>query len=461
MLMQVPDVIADRYARIHHGYDNATDCSAWDVKPPPCQRGSEDGLSASATFNAVTSLLSLVCNPVVGSLSDARSRYLPTFIAGRKPFLLASLFLSLLPCVVFVVLLAIPTMDPVWYFLTNCGIGIVNYISILFAALSDIFPIDDEVESTIGSINNETGDDNEAVAEPTSKEYRAATFGICLAGFYGGYAVGPSVPVLLVKPLYVAIASLSFIVLALVVAIIFVPETRKGIHSPNTARSRSYPFRNNLESVPEGSEEEDNGDEDIIAEPLLDSPVAGQFANENSFDTDERLYCRTLLSRMSEWCCCRLVLRPFREMSVLNRNATIRLVTAASFFSSMVFASDVSLVIYYIEEQLQITRQDFAAMFFTFGIVGIALQAFSLQPLIHLLGGEKNALVLTFVCGTFHNMLYGIAKTKETIFFALLFSQLTKVNIPILSSLASKQASTDEQGRIQGALFATNAIGKT
>jgi DHA1 family tetracycline resistance protein-like MFS transporter len=73
--------------------------------------------------------------------------------------------------------------------------------------------------------------------------------------------------------------------------------------------------------------------------------------------------------------------------------------------------------------------------------------------------GEKGALILAFSCGTMHNFLYGSARTKVTIYAALIFSQLTKTNIPILSSIASKQVEPNEQGRIQGALFAVNAVG--
>ena len=72
--------------------------------------------------------------------------------------------------------------------------------------------------------------------------------------------------------------------------------------------------------------------------------------------------------------------------------------------------------------------------------------------------GEKGLLIMTFCSGTLHNLLYGVARNKTTLCVALMLSQLTKVNFPILSSLASKGTSTNEQGRVQGALFATNAI---
>jgi DHA1 family tetracycline resistance protein-like MFS transporter len=91
------------------------------------------------------------------------------------------------------------------------------------------------------------------------------------------------------------------------------------------------------------------------------------------------------------------------------------------------------------------------------GIAGMFMQGYLLQPLIQCLG-EKGLLVLSFLSGTCHNLLYGIARSQGPLYAALILSQLTKTNVPILSSLASKGASSNEQGRIQGALFATNAI---
>ena len=55
-------------------------------------------------------------------------------------------------------------------------------------------------------------------------------------------------------------------------------------------------------------------------------------------------------------------------------------------------------------------------------------------------------------------MLYGLARSKDVILVALCLSQVTKINFPLISSIASKSGSIHEQGRIQGALFALNAL---
>jgi hypothetical protein len=51
-----------------------------------------------------------------------------------------------------------------------------------------------------------------------------------------------------------------------------------------------------------------------------------------------------------------------------------------------------------------------------------------------------------------------IPKPVAQIYVALIASQLTKLNAPVLSSLASKDAGKEEQGRIQGALSALGSI---
>ena len=83
----------------------------------------------------------------------------------------------------------------------------------------------------------------------------------------------------------------------------------------------------------------------------------------------------------------------------------IRLVAIGSFFSAMVYLTDANLMIFYIEEHLNVRETDIAHMFLAMGIMGVVFQAFLLQPLVKCLG-EKGLLVTSFLSGTFHNFLY-------------------------------------------------------
>jgi hypothetical protein len=290
--------------------------------------------------------------------------------------ILASLFLSCIPTLVFVILLKVPSLDPFWFYVSNSLIGAINYMSTMFAALSDVVPA----------------------------QYRAPSYGLMLAGIYGGYSLAPSIPLYL-SSFHVAAFSFGFNLTALLVAALFLPET-----------------------LPEHIKQEN-----LAIQNALQAPV-GALAWTWSAMT-----------------------RPIREVAILNRDWVIRLVAAGSFFSAMVFASDATLVMYYIEDELDVRANDIATMFIGMGIAGILLQGLALQPMLQCLG-EKGLLITTFCSGIMHNFLYGVAKNKTTLCVALMLSQLTKVNFPILSSLASKDTSTNEQGRVQGALFATNAI---
>lgn len=305
----------------------------------------------------------------MGSVSDAH---------GRRGMILLSLVLALIPSLVFLQLVRTPTLQPVWYYLANATGGSNYFIGVAFATLSDVIP----------------------------NQFRSSGYGLLLACFYGGFAIGPSLNTFFSRD-GVAVASAALAATALLVALCFLPETLpKAVRDENQIRVRN---------------EEDKSH--------------------------------------NVWCVVKRVLaRPFRDISILNQDWVMRLVATGSFFSSMVYASDVTLVVYYIENQLNVSVTDLARMFLTFGLIGIVLQGGLIQPLVHAFGSEKNLLVATFLCGAVHNSLYGLARGQGTLLMALILAQFTKLNFPVLSSLASQGGSSHEQGRIQGALFASNAL---
>jgi MFS transporter, DHA1 family, tetracycline resistance protein len=376
----IPEVLSDRYSRLYYHYDGAP-CFEFDRihKPHACQSGSDEAQAASAWGSLLLSLLTLVFNPVVGSMSDVR---------GRRWMLIASILVNATAPFVLVLMEWMNTMDPLWFYLANSISGVVSYLPIVFAALSDNLP----------------------------EEYRAPGYALILAAFYGGFAIAPSLPMIM-DHFHVSLFSFTLVVVALVYAIVAFPETL-----PEDVRERNW--------------------------AQLEMQLITEQEQEHSNEED----CKGLKWLYS------MATRPIREMKILNKDLAIRLVAVGSVFSSAVFATDANLVLFYIEDQLDVRDKDIAHMFLLLGIMGVLMQAFLLQPLTHLLG-EKGLLVTTFLSGTLHNMLYGLAKDKRTIYIALAFSQLTKTNFPLLSSFASKSASPDAQGQVQGALTALNALG--
>ena len=366
----VPDVISDRFSRLHYHYDGPS-CSHFDRahKPDSCQLGADEAQAASAWAALFLNILTLMCNSVVGCSTD---------VQGRRPIVIASVFLFCLAPFSLVMILWIDSIGPALYYISYCLSGIVNYLSIIFASLSDTMP----------------------------DEYRAGGYAVIMSGFYAGFALAPSFALFL-SHFQVALLSFALTLAAMIVALLAFPET---LPEDVAARNRIR--------LTEAEELETSG-------------------------------LQWIMKSASQ---------PLYEIAILNRDEVIRFVAVGSFFSSMVFATDTNLLLYYIESELNVRDKDVAQMFFVMGILGVVMQAFLLQPLTQLLG-EKGLLVTSFLSGTFHNFLYGIAKSKTTIYVALSFSQLTRTNFPLLSSFASKNASVDEQGKVQGALFALNALG--
>eukprot|EP00980_Cylindrotheca_fusiformis_P008561 scaffold1820_cov129-Cylindrotheca_fusiformis.AAC.2 len=366
----VPEILSDRYARLDHSYHGPS-CSDWDdnVMPVPCKNGADDAQASSAIGTLVLNAFTLFCNPVVGSWSDLHGRRMP---------IVFGMFLATLSPLVLVLMQIIPSMSPVWYYSASSSVGVINYMSIMFAAISDVVPDKD----------------------------RAPCFAIMLAGWYSGFALGPSFPLLL-NHFHVSILSLVLVTLAFLFSCLFFPETR-----PQT-----------IEALITTTEE---------------TPTSGESWNG----------CRAIVD---------FITKPFQKAAILNRSAMLRMLTIGSFFSSMVFSTDANLVVFYVESHLNVKDKDISRMFLVMGCLGIVMQGFLLQPFVMCMG-EKGLLVASFVSGTLHNFLYGVSKDKKGIFAALCLSQFTKLNFPMLSSIASKGASKSEQGQLQGSLFSINAL---
>ena len=267
-----------------------------------------------------------------------------------------------------------------------------------------------------------------AMSDVIPESIRSQSYGLLLAGYFGGYSLAPSMTLLLSNDAAVALFSFLCSIVACIAACWYIPETLPD---------QIWNETDDLQTIEENIvvESDDNID-----------TIDVQSTNFSSW-----------FQRHLGWTL-RASTRPLREISILARNPSLQLISLGSFCSAMVFSIDATLVIYYIEETLNVQKSDIAIMTLALGIAGILIQGVLIHPIVSSVG-EKGALILAFSCGTLHNFLYGSARTKVTIYAALILSQFTKTNIPILSSVASKQVAPTEQGRIQGALFAINAVG--
>jgi fucose permease len=75
-------------------------------------------------------------------------------------------------------------------------------------------------------------------------------------------------------------------------------------------------------------------------------------------------------------------------------------------------------------------------MFMIMGILGILVQGFVLK-LFNDWIGERRVVMLAFILGTLHNLLYGFADGKTMIFVAVAISAFGGMAFPTISAIKS------------------------
>lgn len=222
-----------------------------------------------------------------------------------------------------------------------------------------------------------------ALSDVMPKKWRAPCFGLLLAGFLCGFAFSPALALALSHK-GVSILALSLLTFGFLFALFFLPETLPREVSQQAIQARA----------------EGTGDEKT---------------------TD---------------CILRNLFRPMKELSILNRNRLFRILSLLAFFSGMSSSADQSLLLYYCQERLGFNDKDVAIMFMILGSLGIFVSGVILKPLNQCLG-ERLVVVVAFCFGMIHNVLYGIATTKGTIFVAVAFGSITGVAFPTISAIKS------------------------
>ncbi|CAB9510394.1 Hippocampus abundant transcript-like protein 1 [Seminavis robusta] len=365
----VPAVMTDRYARLQHGYDDPTDCADYDMnsKPQECLDGSADAQNIHAIGNLISNILTFTTSSLMGSLSDEY---------GRRSLLVVGVFFSCLPPLCLVLIQFIPTMNPTWYYVVSASTGLVNWIALCMSALADVMP----------------------------PEWRAASFGLLLAGLSLGFAGAPTLAILMGHR-QVSIMGFFMVFLGWLNTLFFFPETL----SPEKAAMASAVRRLQVEGMTK----------------------------------KERIIWN--------------LKRPAWELSILNRNDFFRLLAVLAFFSGMVSSGDQTLLVYYLEERLAFKDSDVATMFMINGLLGVFAQAAILKPSIDCIG-ERMVLACCFVLGAIDNFMYGIARDKSVIFAAGAIGALSMVSFPTISAIKANNVNESEQGRIQGALYSVQAL---
>jgi Major Facilitator Superfamily len=250
-----------------------------------------------------------------------------------------------------------------------------------------------------------------SISDVMPPKWRAPSFGLFLAGFFSGLAVAPSLA-LAMGHFNVSLLSFLTALGGLIVAVLFLPETLSPFAAAEAQETRLERIR--IQSESQG----------------------GLTVSEAT---------------------CSMLLRPLRELAILNRNRIIRTLALLAFFTGVVSSGDQSLLVYYVEERLAFTDRDIAKIFLLIGLLGILVQGVLLK-LFNDCIGEKRVVIFSFLVSAFHNVLYGVAKSKRTIFIAAAIAPLSNMAFPTISALKSNNVRDSEQGLIQGALYSLQAI---
>jgi DHA1 family tetracycline resistance protein-like MFS transporter len=151
------------------------------------------------------------------------------------------------------------------------------------------------------------------------------------------------------------------------------------------------------------------------------------------------------------------LLRPAKELMILNRNQLFRNLSALAFFSGAINAADHSLFLYFAKENFGFDDRDVATLFLIIGVMGFVVQLVILKPLNSLIG-ERRVIIVAFLVGALYNLLYGVVKKKVLIFIAAAIGALTGMSFPTISAIKSNNVDNSEQGRIQGALYSLSSL---
>ena len=322
----------------------------------------------------------------------------------KTGFLLLGLIMSLVPSFCLYLLQLIPSMNPWWYYSTSASTGLVSWLAVALSALNDVLP----------------------------QEFRAPGIGLLFAGFLFGISLSPTLALTLDRKT-LSLVSFGVVFVGFIMTIFLVPETLPPHVAEESRRRRME--QNAMEDERDSQRVEMND---------------GRHQRCHGF---WEIYYSSCICKIVR----RMVARPFREMSILNRNSFFRLLAALALFTGMVASGDQVLLIYYLEDQLNFKDKDVSLMFLIIGVTGIIVQIMVMKPLNDLVG-EKMVVALSFLAGTVVNLMYGIAHHKSTIFAALIISGFSQMSFPTISAIKANNVDSSEQGRIQGALYSVKAL---
>lgn len=151
------------------------------------------------------------------------------------------------------------------------------------------------------------------------------------------------------------------------------------------------------------------------------------------------------------------VLRPLRDLKIMNRNLFFRLVALVVFFSLTVKAGERVLFLFYVENQLGFNETNVATYVLLHSFGGVLAQSLILNALVQRTG-ERNVVIIAMLCGGLSSFLYGVARNSTLIYIGSIIFAISGIDNATISSMLSFNVEEHEQGIIQGVNAAVQAF---
>ena len=152
---------------------------------------------------------------------------------------------------------------------------------------------------------------------------------------------------------------------------------------------------------------------------------------------------------------------PFRNLASMMRRPNLRRVLAIDFVYWLAFAVFQTTFALFAARRFNFDAPQTGYFFAAFGLLGAVVQGAMIRPVVNRFG-DKSTFMAGLLCGAIG--LIATALTHSVQLFALSLVPLALgigFGHPTMTSLVSRAARGDEQGRVQGAASAVESLGRT
>src|SRR5205085_2938650 len=152
---------------------------------------------------------------------------------------------------------------------------------------------------------------------------------------------------------------------------------------------------------------------------------------------------------------------PLRNLAATMRRPLLRRILLVDFVYWFAFAIFQTTFALFAADRFGFDAPQTGYFFAAFGVLGAVVQGGLIRHVVHRLG-DKPTFILGLVCGAVGLVAATFASSVTLFAFALIpLAFGIGFGHPTISSLVSRAARGDEQGRVQGAASAVESLGRT